>query len=411
MDFERRCWAQVDLDALRHNFALVRAAAAGTPVMAVVKADAYGHGAVRAAKLFAAEGAACFGVSGLEEALELRRADIRLPILILGYTTPAAARTLAQHEIVQTVYAADYAAALSHEAKSAGVRVKVHIKLDTGMGRIGFAVRDNMEQALDEIARACALPGLAAEGLFTHFAAADSKEAGDMAYTEYQHDLLRQTIDGLAARGVAFSLVHCCNSAGTFMYPAFHHDLVRAGVILYGENPSHDAMLSDLRPALCLKAAVSHVKDVAQGDYESYGRTFCADKPMRVATVSVGYADGYPRLLSNRGTLSLHGKPARVLGRVCMDQLMVDVTDIPEAKTGDAAVVYGADAADSAAHIADMTGTINYEILCNIGRRVPRVYVENGAEMEMVDYLQQFDCGCLEMTDQSQTATKEGQHG
>lgn len=393
MDFERRCWAQVDLDALRHNFALVRAAASGTPVMAVVKADAYGHGAVRTAKLLAAEGAACFGVSGLEEALELRRAGISQPILILGYTTPAAAHTLAEHAIVQTVYAAEYAAALSREAQSAGVRVAVHIKLDTGMGRIGFAVRDNMEAALAEIAAACALPGLAAEGLFTHFAVADSTDDDDIAYTQYQHALLQQAIDGLAARGIAFSTVHCCNSAGTFVHPAFHHHLVRAGIILYGENPSHDTALPGLRPALCLKAAVSHVKEVAAGDYESYGRTFRAERPMRVATVSVGYADGYPRLLSNRGTLSLHGKPARVLGRVCMDQLMVDVTHIPEAKPGDAAVVYGAEAADSASHIADMTGTINYEILCNIGRRVPRVYVENGAETEIVDYLKEAQHG------------------
>ncbi|MEG1275406.1 MAG: alanine racemase, partial [Ruthenibacterium sp.] len=234
-----------------------------------------------------------------------------------------------------------------------------------------------------------ALPGLSAEGIFTHFAVADSVEGDDKKYTEYQHGLVLQTVEALVAKGVAFSVVHCCNSAGTFAWPDYHHGLVRAGIILYGENPSHDVTLEGLRPALRLKAAVSHVKNVAEGDYESYGRTFCAQKPMRVATVAVGYADGYPRLLSNRGTLSLHGKPARVLGRVCMDQLMVDVTNIPETQPGDTAIVYGGGASDSVTHLADMTGTINYEILCAISRRVPRVYVENGAETSMVDYLRE----------------------
>ncbi|MEG2931105.1 MAG: alanine racemase [Ruthenibacterium sp.] len=389
MEFERRCWAEIDLDALRHNFARVRAAAEETPVMAVVKADAYGHGAVRVAKLFASEGAASFAVSGLEEALELRRAGVSLPILILGYTMPDAAQTLAENAITQTVYSAQYAQALSDAAQSAGVTVTVHIKLDTGMGRIGFAVRDDFDTAAAEIAVSCALPGLSAEGIFTHFAVADSVEGDDKKYTEYQHGLVLQTVEALAAKGVAFSVVHCCNSAGTFAWPGYHHDLVRAGIILYGENPSHDVTLEGLRPALRLKAAVSHVKNVAEGDYESYGRTFCAQKPMRVATVAVGYADGYPRLLSNRGTLSLHGKPARVLGRVCMDQLMVDVTNIPETQPGDTAIVYGGGASDSVTHLADMTGTINYEILCAISRRVPRVYVENGAETSMVDYLRE----------------------
>lgn len=389
MRFERRCWAQVDLDALRHNFAIVKQAAAGTPVMAVVKADAYGHGDAAVAKLLAQEGAAWFAVSGFEEALHLRRAGVEQPILVLGYTSPQYARGLAENRITQTLYSTEYARALSAAAVEAGVTVQVHVKIDTGMGRIGFPVRDDLAAAVDEIAAALALPALAADGIFTHFAVADSILPAHVAYTRHQHELVEQTVAALAQRGITFRNVHCCNSAGIFAYPEFHHDLVRAGIILYGENPSDDVRLAGLQPALCVKAAVSLVKDIAAGDSESYGCTFTAAEPMRVATIAVGYADGYPRQLSGRGTVSLHGRPARVLGRVCMDQLIVDVTHIPEVKMGDIATVCGGDAADSILDIAHATNTINYEVLCDIGRRVPRVYVEDGREVHMVNYLRE----------------------
>ena len=389
MKFERHCWAQIDLDALRHNFSLIQKAAAGTPVMAVVKADAYGHGAAVVAKLLMQEGAAQFAVSCFEEALHLRRSGVTQPILILGYTNPGYAHGLAEYHVMQAVYSAAYAEALSAQAVQAGVKVSVHLKLDTGMGRIGFTVRDDLPAALEEMAAVCALPGLCAEGIFTHFSVADSLLPDDVAFTRAQHQLLADSVAALRERGLSLPTVHCCNSAGLFRYPEFHHDLVRAGIILYGENPSDEVTLPGLRPALQLRAAVSLVKDVRPGDYESYGRTFAASKPMRVATVSVGYADGYPRALSGRGCLSLHGKPAPIMGRVCMDQLMVDVTDIPNAAMGDRAVVCGGEAADSISSIARATGTIPYEVLCDIGRRVPRVYVENGQEVQMVNYLRQ----------------------
>lgn len=388
MDFERRCWAQVDLDALRHNFSIIKNAACGTQVMAVVKADAYGHGDVAVARLLAAEGAAGFAVSGLAEALRLRRAGLTQPVLVLGYTSPAAAATLAENDITQCVYSTDYAAALHAAAKAADVRVNVHIKVDTGMGRIGFAARDGVVAAAEEIAAVCRLPHLHATGAFMHFAVADETAQNSVQYTRRQFTVFMQTLDTLADKGITFAVRHCCNSAGAFMYPEMHLDMVRAGIILYGCNPSGETVLPGLTPALQLKCVVSHIKKVPTGDSVSYGRTFTADKEMTLATLTVGYADGYPRALSNRGTASIHGLPAKVVGRVCMDQLLVDVSDIPQVQVGDEAVVLGPAPANSADDIAEMTGTINYEVLCALSHRVQRVYVENSQEVAITDYLQ-----------------------
>ena len=368
MEFERRCWAEVDLGALRHNFKLVRERAGDAAVMAVVKADAYGHGDAVVAPLLEQEGADQFAVSGFGEAVCLRRAGVTKPILILGYTGVQNAAALAMGGISQTVFSLEYARALSEAALRAGVAVRVHLKVDTGMGRIGFTADDDMERAVAEMAEACALPGLVPVGVFTHFAAADSTAPEDIAYTRRQYDILCAAVEEMAARGCTFAVK-------------------RPGIILYGEQPSADTVLPGLVPALRLRAAVSMVKELAAGDAVSYGCTFRAPKPMRAATLAVGYADGYPRALSGRGTVSLHGRPARVLGRVCMDQIVVDVTDIPDVKAGDAAIVFGGGAADSVDDVARMTGTINYEVLCDVGRRVQRVYVENGAEVELVDYL------------------------
>ena len=346
MEFERRCWAEVDLGALRHNFKLVRERAGDAAVMAVVKADAYGHGDAVVAPLLEQEGADQFAVSGFGEAVCLRRAGVTKPILILGYTGVQNAAALAVGGISQTVFSLEYARALSEAALRAGVAVRVHLKVDTGMGRIGFTADDDMERAVAEMAEACALPGLVPVGVFTHFAAADSTAPEDIAYTRRQYDILCAAVEEMAARGCTFAVKHCCNSAGTFAWPEFHLDMVRPGIILYGEQPSADTVLPGLVPALRLRAAVSMVKELAAGDAVSYGCTFRAPKPMRAATLAVGYADGYPRALSSRGTVSLHGRPARVLGRVCMDQIVVDVTDIPDVKAGDAAIVFGGGAAE-----------------------------------------------------------------
>ena len=314
MEFERRCWAEVDLGALRHNFKLVREKAGGAAVMAVVKADAYGHGDAVVASLLEEEGADEFAVSGFGEAVCLRRAGVTKPILILGYTGAQNAAALAVGGISQTVFSLEYARALSDAALRAGVTVRVHLKVDTGMGRIGFTADDDMERAVAEMAEAYALPGLVPVGIFTHFAAADSNAPEDIAYTRRQYDILCGAVEALAVRGCTFAVKHCCNSAGTFAWPEFHLDLVRPGIILYGEQPSADTVLPGLVPALRLRAAVSMVKTLAAGDAVSYGCTFRAEKPMRVATLAVGYADGYPRALSGRGTVSLHGKPGAGAG-------------------------------------------------------------------------------------------------
>lgn len=387
MDFERRCWAQVDLDILRDNFTLVQQAAGGTPVMAVVKADAYGHGDEAVARLLAKHGAAGFAVSGLEEALRLRRAGISLPILILGYVHPRNAAALADNRIAQCVYSTEFAQQLSAQAAAAGKTVTVHIKVDTGMGRLGFAARQSAQQAADEIAQICALPGLAAEGIFMHYAVADSQSEDNVRFTREQYEIFSDTVSLLDQRGIRFAVRHCCNSAGTFMYPQTHLDMVRAGIILYGQNPSDEVSLGGLRNALQLKAVVSMVKTIPAGCCVSYGRTYCAAAPTRVATITVGYADGYPRAMSSRGTFSIHGKPAKIIGRVCMDQVMVDVSDIPQVQMGDEVIVFGGGAADTVDELASMTDTISYEILCGLGRRVQHVYVENGQEISMVNYL------------------------
>ena len=382
MERDARCWAEVDLGALRHNFRLVKRCAGGAAVMAVVKADAYGHGDAAVAPLLEREGADAFAVACLGEALRLRRVGVTRPVLILGRTGAESAAALAENGIRQAVFSPEYAEALSGAASRAGVTVRVHIKVDTGMARLGFSPEDT-----DGIARACALPGLFAEGIFTHFAAADSIAPQDREYTRRQYALFDGVLRALAARGVRFPLRHCCNSAGTFAWPEYRLDMVRPGIILYGEQPSDTVTLPGLRGALRLCAAVSQVRTLRAGDAVSYGCTYRAGRTVRAATLAVGYADGYPRALSGRGTVSLHGRPARVLGRVCMDQMIVDVTDIPQASPGDTAVVLGGGAADSVADAAALSGTIGYEVLCGIGRRVPRVYVENGARVASLDYL------------------------
>lgn len=386
MLMEKHCWAEVDLDALRENFRLVQAAAQGTPVMAVVKANAYGHGDMAVAKLLEREGAAAFAVSDFAEALRLRRAQITAPILILGWTDPACAAALAVNTITQAAVSLEHARALSHAALHAGVTLNVHFKVDTGMGRVGFAARDDMQRALDEMEQAYHLPNLAPTGIFTHFSVADSVAGADTAYTQAQHACFVQAVDGLAARGCRFATVHCCNSAGTFQYPQYHHDMVRAGIILYGQNPSGETPLQGLRGAMQLKARVALVKQLNPGDDISYGRTFRAQSPMRVATLTAGYADGYPRLLSGQGVVSIHGRPAPVLGRVCMDQTVVDVSGIDNVRMGDEAVMLGGEGGDSFDDAARKVGTINYELLCAVARRVPRVYMQQGREVSAVDY-------------------------
>ncbi|MCI2047996.1 MAG: alanine racemase [Faecalibacterium sp.] len=394
LTFEHHTWAEIDLDALEANFRIIQKQAGEMPLCAVVKADSYGHGAVRCAEALAEAGAAWFAVSCLAEALQLRRAGLTQPILILGHTEPAFAAELIAHNITQACFSAEYAQALSAAAETAGGKVNVHLKADTGMGRIGFAVRTDFEKAIAEMCAVCALPGLKVTGLFQHFAVADSAAAADKAYTEEQQLLFNKVYQALKAAGHEPAVVHCDNSAGVMLHPDWPlglpraHCMARPGIILYGFDPSSEVRFSCFRPVMRLKTVVSMVKTMQPGQSTSYGRHFVAEAPTRVATLCVGYADGYPRLLScGKGIVELHGKPAKVLGNVCMDQIMVDVTDIPEVRPGDEAIVWGGAVSDSAETIADKTGTISYEVLCGVARRVPRVYLRGGKIVAVESFL------------------------
>ena len=380
MRFEKHCWAEIDLDALAANYRHIRRHAGG-PVCGVIKADGYGHGALAVADTLRAAGCAAFAVSCLSEARQLRDHGIAGPILILGYTDPAFVDELAALDITQTLFSAEYGAALSAAASAANCTVACHLKADTGMGRIGFALRSGFDAAAAEMEACYSLPGIRVAGVFQHFAVADSLTGDDVAYTQEQHALFARLVDRLRADGFDPGVTHCANSAAQLLHPEWRCDLVRAGIILYGLAPGGQVGSPLLRPVMSLKAVVTHVKWLQLGQSVSYGRTFTAGQPVRAATVSVGYADGYPRLLSNRGVMTIRGRAAPVLGRVCMDQTIVDVTDIPGVQPGDEVLVFGpgaAPGADTADTVAEKTGTISYEIICGISRRVPRVYLQNG---------------------------------
>lgn len=383
----RRTWAEIDLDALAHNYREIRAATAPKArVCCVVKADGYGHGALRVSAELQSLGADWFAVSNLEEALQLRRGGIVKPILVLGFTPPEEAAALSEGDISQCVYSTDYAEKLSLCAQATGVRVKIHLKIDTGMSRLGFCFQDIFrdEGTIDEVIKACSLPGLLPEGVFTHFAVSDEGKDGD-AFTMRQFGCFKELSEALVRAGVGGDkppIRHCANSAAVFDYPLSHLDMVRAGVVLYGLCPSEKLRARpDLRPVLSLRSVVSHVKTLLPGATVSYGRKFTADREMRVATVPVGYADGYPRALGPGGAVVLiRGQRCPVLGRICMDQLMADVTGVSGAAMGDRVTLIGRDGDEeiTADEVARWEDTINYEVVCALSKRVPRVYLKGG---------------------------------
>lgn len=376
MSYLHRAWAEIDLDALRHNFETVRNAT-DSKIFSVVKANAYGHAVERIAGVLDSAGTYGFAVSNIEEAEELRRFGIKKPVLILGYTPAYLAEKLSELDIIQTVFSLEYAKKLDINAQKSGCTVRAHIKLDTGMGRIGFNMRSDELSGLCEAKEALRLKHLSFEGAFMHFSVADSSNTDDTAYTEEQFDRFLRALAELEKDGFTFGIKHCCNSAATLMHRDKHMDAVRPGIILYGLAPSPDIELGDgFSPVMSFKAAVSQVKTVSEAECISYGRTFKTEKPMRLATLTVGYADGYPRLLSNTGYVLINGKKAPVVGRICMDQMCVDVTDIENVSEGDIATLFGKGLAVET--VADFAGTINYEIVCGLSKRVPRVYIENG---------------------------------
>ena len=373
---------KIDLDAISENFNAI-AAKTQVPVMAVVKADAYGHGAIQVARLLQ-DRAAFFGVSSMLEATELRRAGLTNPILILGHTPVSAFDTAVREAIRPTIFRYEDAVALSDAAVAAGMVAPFHFAVDTGMSRIGFPVT---EEAADTCAQIAKLPGLMPEGIFSHFATADCE---DLSRSRAQAKRFDDFCSMLKARGVEIPIRHLNNSAGLMNFDA-HYDMVRAGIVTYGMYPSEEVSpeLLKLKPALQFLSKVTFVKTLPAGREISYGGTYVTTKETRVATVPVGYADGYRRSLSGKFYCLIHGKKAPILGRICMDQMMVDVSEIPQTKPGDRVTLVGTDAEETITMeaIAAAADSFNYEFVCGISRRVPRIYVSGGKNVHSVHYL------------------------
>lgn len=381
MDFDSTS-VKIDLDAISDNMDAIRAKA-GVPVMAVIKADAYGHGAVQVARLLQ-DKCAFFCVSSILEAMELRRAGLSTPILILGYTPTDAFPTAIREGIRPTIYRLEDAKALSRAARLLNLPARFHFAVDTGMSRIGFQVT---EADADLCAQIASMPGLVAEGLFSHFATAD---CANLTRAEQQAALFAAFDAMLRKKGVEIPIRHLNNSAGLMNF-ATPYEMVRSGIITYGMYPSDevDPQLLDLQPALRWVSRITHVKTLEPGREIGYGGTYTTTVPTVVATIPVGYADGYRRSLSGKFHVLIHGKAAPILGRVCMDQMMVDVTHIPEAQSGDPVVLVGrdGDAVISMEEIAEAADSFNYEFVCGISRRVPRIYVSGGKTINAVHYL------------------------
>ena len=368
----RETRAEIDLGAIRENVLLAcRLAGPAAQVMAVVKADAYGHGAAPVARTALAAGATWLGVAVPEEAVVLREAGIPSRILVLGPIATEQAELVVDHGLDQCVSDPAQADALDRMARRRGRVVSLHLKVDTGMGRVGLPPRE-VRPAADHLAR---LPAIRLAGLMTHFADAD---ADDPAFTQEQMARFEAAAQALRDAGIAVPLRHAANSAALLLHPGSRLDLVRPGIMLYGCHPRGARRPDDpvLHPALRLRTAITQVKDVTAGSSISYGRTFVASRDVRIATIPIGYADGLPRLLSNRGQALVRGRRAPLVGRVCMDMTMVDVTALPEVRAGDEAVLIGrqGDEEITADEVAELAGTISYEILCRIGPRVPRTY-------------------------------------
>ncbi len=364
--------AEVDLDCIAHNVRLARRAVGPrTAVLAVVKADGYGHGAGPVARAALSAGAARLGVATVEEGAALRQEGIAAPVLVLGWVPPWQVEAALDHHLILTLLSPDDARIVSDAAMRRGRRARVHLKVDTGMGRLGFPAAD--PQTLERILAVSRLPGLEAEGLYTHFADSD----GDREFTLEQLGRFLAVARRLEGTGVTFAVRHAANSGAIWHVPEAHLDLVRLGISLYGYHPGGSPLPGlDLRPALSWKTAVSQVKTVPAGATVSYGRTYVTSGPETLATLPVGYADGYSRALSNRGEVLIGGRRARVAGRVCMDQTVVTVPPDVSVRPGDEAVLIGRQGADAitADDLARLLGTISYEVLCAIGKRVPRVY-------------------------------------
>ncbi len=380
-----RMRAEINLDAIRTNIMTMKnCIPARKKLLAVIKANAYGHGAVEVANALD-DLADYYGVAFMDEAIELRKAGIVKPILILGHTDESLFGANIQYDITQTIYSFEQGKVLSDLAVKAGKKAKIHIKIDTGMNRIGFSCK---WESVDTIVALTKLPGIEAEGIFTHYYLADAE---DKQLAMQQLSKYTQMIEWLEEEGVTFSLRHISNSAGIMEMPNDTYDMVRSGIATYGLYPSEEMNKEAcvLYPAMELKSHITHVKTVSQGETVGYGATYTLEEDKVIATVEVGYADGYPRALSNQGRMLVHGQYAPIVGRVCMDQTMIDVTHIPDVRIGDEVVLVGKQMENtiSAEELADMSASFNYEFVCDVNRRVPRIFYRNGEVVGERNYL------------------------
>ena len=372
-DLQKRTWAEIFLENLRHNYEAIRKSLpAGCRFLGVVKADAYGHGALPVSRLLQEAGADYLAVSCLDEALELRRGGITMPILILGHTPYAYTGTLIEENITQTVTCLAKALEYSTEAVRLGKELKIHIKLDTGMSRLGFLCAGGyFEEGVDNVIRSCRLPGLSPEGVYTHFAVSDEPGEDSEVYTRAQFKLFMDVIAAVKSRGgVEFLIRHCANSGATVSYPEMALDMVRPGLLLYGYGDSTGKL--GLLPCMRLVTTVSTIKFYEPGTSVSYGRRFTTDRRTRMGVLAVGYADGLPRLISNKCSFAAKGGFAPQRGSICMDMCMVDLTELPQVDVGSEVELFGP--VNSIYKLSDAAQTIPYELLCAVSKRVPRVY-------------------------------------
>lgn len=380
-----RVYAEINLDAMCSNVSQALERMKPAKLMAIIKTDAYGHGAVRSAKALDEIGVYAFGVATPGEALELRRAEIKNPILILGYVFEEYFDRMIENDIDLALFDLNTAKLLNSHAEKLGKKARVHIKADTGMGRIGFQPCDESAEIIKEIA---ALNNIEIDGMFTHFACADSK---DKASVNRQIERFTNFVAKVKSEGVSLPIVHCYNSASIVDFDKPLFDMVRCGIITYGLEPSDEVSKTNikLQKVMSIKSHVAYVKKVGAGFTVSYGSTYVTDKETEIATIPVGYGDGYPRTLSNKGMVLIGGHFVKIIGRVCMDQFMVDVTGLGVSR-GDEVILMGSDGENSitAEEIGDLSGRFNYELVCDINKRVPRVYIKNGEIIAVDDALE-----------------------
>ncbi|PKM51841.1 MAG: alanine racemase [Firmicutes bacterium HGW-Firmicutes-7] len=380
-----RVFAEINIDYIEDNLKAIKDYVGhNKEVMVVIKADGYGHGAIPIARQLYEAGIDYIGVATIQEAIALRKYKIDIPIVVLGYSPVDEYENLVEYDIIQTVYKYSMAKGISDVAAKAGKNAKIHIKIDTGMMRIGFFPDSS---TVDTIIKMHTLPNLEIEGLFTHFSQADGE---DENFTIKQINMFDNFISNLEEKAVKIPKIHASNSAGMIGYKNAHYDIVRAGIALYGlyPSPTMDSSKLILKPSLSLKSNIIFLKEVEKGVPISYGGTYITSKRCKIATIPVGYGDGYPRSLSSKGRVLIRGQYAPIVGRICMDQFMVDVSDIDDVCEGDEAVLIGnqGEATISVEEIAEIDGTINYEIVCQLGKRIPRVYYKNNQIIYTIDY-------------------------